>query len=151
MQKKEKTLCACCGASMEIHKQRLTKGLIVSLLKFRNAVFETNCNEIHVQKALKFTNNEYCNFQKMRYHGLIAKVKESKGKRKNGYWLLTRRGGQFCKGEIKIPFIVYTFRNKINSKSEKIVGIQDILKSDTNYWDKIEDFKFSLPDIEDFS
>ena len=150
MKKKEKQLCPCCGASMEIHRHRLSKGLVTSLVKFRRAVVENNCNEIHVQSKLKFTNNEYCNFQKLRYHGLIAKVKDKEtGERKSGVWLLTRRGNQFCKSEITAPEWIETFRNRIVERSVAKVSISYILKSDTPYWDKIENFTGTFPETED--
>jgi hypothetical protein len=150
MQKKEKTLCPCCGASMAIHNHRLSKGLIISLVKFRKAVIENNCNEIHVQSKLKFTYSEYCNFQKLRYHGLIAKVKDKEtGERKFGVWLLTRRGNQFCKSEITLPESVSTFRNRIVERSIAKVSISYILKDDMPYWDKIENFTGNFPEVED--
>ena len=150
MSKKSKELCPCCGASMRVYKEKLTKGLVVSLLKFRDVVISTNSNEIHVPTKIKFSINEYNNFQKLRYQGLIAKVKDKEtGERKSGVWLLTRRGNQFCKSEITAPEWIETFRNRIVDRSLAKVSISYILKSDTPYWDKIENFTGTFPETED--
>jgi hypothetical protein len=152
MSKKPKELCPCCGASMRVYKEKLTKGLVVSLLKFRDVVVSTNSNEIHVPTKLPFSYNEYCNFQKLRYHGLVAKVKDKEtGEKKAGYWLLTRRGNQFCKKEVAIPEYVETFRNKIVERAESKISILDVLQGEDNYWDKINDYIGELPDLEDLS
>jgi hypothetical protein len=150
MAKKQKEVCPCCGASMRVYKEKLTKGLCLSLLKFRDVVIATNSNEIHVPTQVKFNHNEFGNFQKLRYHGLVAKVKDKEtGEKKSGYWLLTRRGNQFCKSEIQISEFVETFRNKIVNRAEAKISISQVLGSDDNYWDKITDYIGFLPEIED--
>ena len=65
---------------------------------------------------------EYNNFQKLRFHGLVAHADENK---KSGYWLLTSRAGKFLRGEITIPKKVKTFRNRVIEHSEEVTGIAD--------------------------
>ena len=133
----EKPTCPTCGASMMVHNQRLSKGLAKLLIEFKRKVLELNRNEIHLQKDLRLTNNQFGNFQKLRYHGLIAKVYDKETKlHKGGYWLLTRKGNQFLKNEISTSSNVLTFRNKIADKSPKMVFLADVLGDDTlPFWD----------------
>jgi hypothetical protein len=124
---------------MQDYWQRLSPGLVNTLIKFRQAVLRKRENKVHVPKEVEFTKNEYNNFQKLRYHALVAKVKDKQGNRVSAYWLITRRGNQFCKGEISIPEKVKTFRNKITEYGEKKVNIAQVVES-VPYWDQKDDF-----------
>ena len=144
--------CPCCGASMKKHWHRLSAGLAVVLIKFRNEVIARGQNKIHVPKQINLDKTEYNNFQKLRYHGLVAKFKDKDGKREGGYWLLTRRGNQFCKGEIQIPVKVQTFRNKISGRCPDLTSIMqilDIAEGTAPYWDTKYDFAYELADVVD--
>lgn len=77
------------------------------------------------KKELSLSHSEYGNFQKLRFHGLIAKFKVD-GSWKRGEWLVTRRGSQFLKGMIQVPDRVLTFRNEVVDHGTKMVGINDL-------------------------
>jgi len=143
MQNSEST-CKCphCGASLEKRAHRLSKGLVNSLVLFKLKVCELDRNEIHLLKDMDFTKNQYNNFQKLRYHGLVAKVYDKETRmRKSGYWLLTRRGNQFLKNLISVPVRVSTFRNRIVEKDEKCQFAFEILKDHAMpVWDNIENY-----------
>jgi hypothetical protein len=143
-QKKEVVFCECCGAKLTGRWERLSKGLVSSLLKFRNAVISHQRNKIHLAEDMDLTKNEYNNFQKLRYHGMIAHCPDA-----SGYWLLTRRGNLFCKAEIEVAKRVYIFRNRIKEKSTELIGITDVMKSNEKYWDKYDDFKLTFIDTSD--
>ena len=136
---KPANVCPHCGAKMQDYWQRLSPGLVNTLIKFRQAVLIKRENKVHVPKEVEFTKNEYKNFQKLRYHALVAKVKDKQGNRVSAYWLITRRGNQFCKGEISIPEKVKTFRNKIIEYGENKVNIAQVVES-VPYWDQKDDF-----------
>ena len=134
----EKKCCPTCGASMVVHPQRISKGLAKLLIQFKSKVVELDRNEIHLQKDLSLTNNQFGNFQKLRYHGLIAKVFDKETKlHKSGYWLLTRKGNQFVKGQISTAQSVFTFRNSIVDKSPNMVFISEVMQDDKlPIWDE---------------
>mgnify|MGYP003627574068 CR=1 FL=1 len=142
-EEKENCKCPHCGASMEKRPHRVSKGLVQSLVKFKVKVCELDRNSLHLQTDLDFTKSQFTNFQKLRYHGLIAKCYDKETKvRQSGYWLLTRRGNSFLKGEISIPIRVLTFRNRIVEKDENKVSVKHILSNDElPYWDTLEQFK----------
>lgn len=147
--KGESPKCPHCGANMYIHGHRLSKGLINSLIKFKKAVIKNQKNLVHLQDEVSLTKNEYNNFQKLRYHGLVAKCLDSDTKeRLSGYWLLTKRGNEFIKDAISLPHTVYTFRNKIVDKHPEKIKMSDVLKQvDMPYWD--QDFICDYADIHD--
>ena len=136
-------ICSCCGAKMKLHYHRLNKGLVNVLIKFRKQVLAKNHNQIQISE-LNLTTTEFCNFQKLRYHAMIAKCKDSEGKRMGGYWLLTKRGNEFCKGLIEVPEKVGTFRNKIRKKSKEFVSIGKVLNNELPVWDSVETMDFEM-------
>ena len=114
--------CPHCGASMKAWWHTLTPGLVNCLIKALKTVRVTNTNRFHLLQDLNLTKMEYNNFQKLRFHGLVAHADENK---KSGYWLLTSRAGKFLHGEITIPKKVKTFRNRVIEHSEEVTGIAD--------------------------
>ena len=150
--------CPHCGASLEQRAHRLSKGLVKTLVLFKISVCELDRNEIHLRNDMSLSKNQYNNFQKLRYHGLVAKCYEKDTKlRKSGYWLLTRRGNRFLKHNLAVPVRVSTFRNKIVERDEKCLTINEILTdSSLPVWDNIEKYGSNLSyphqiDLEDIS
>lgn len=135
--------CEHCGAKMTAYEQRLSKGLVITLLKLRTAVRSQEMNDVHVPSLKTLTKTEFNNFQKLRYHAMVAHVTEA-GKDVAGRWLITKRGAQFLKGEVKVPEHVVTFRNKITAKSTKKIWIGDILSLDEQpVWDRKDEYVFN--------
>jgi hypothetical protein len=110
--------CPHCGANMKIWKHRLSKGLVMTLRKTGLAIKTKGKNDIDLQKEMDLTKNQYNNFQKLRYFGLVHHVKDQNGNRKAGRWLITRNGWAFLRGELPVCEYVRTFRNKIYDKAE---------------------------------
>lgn len=142
--------CFYCNAKLKKHPHRLSKGLCNALIKLKAAIIEKRSNCIHLQSEVQLSKNEFCNFQALRYFGLVAKYIDPETKqRKEGYWLITKRGNAFTKNKISIHSHITTFRNKIDSRSEKLVKISDILNDENAaYWDRIE--SFIIPFDEEF-
>jgi len=134
--------CAYCGASLKKYWHRLTPGLVGTLVKFRSAVVRKNRNSLHVPEEIDLTKSEYNNFQKLRFHALVAKAREN-GERKTGYWLLTKRGASFLKGEIDVPVAVQTYRNMVVERAEQRVFVKDVIGK-TPYFETIDDFEYEI-------
>ena len=99
----------------------LTPGLVSVLVKCIEFVHDHNRNEFHLQNDLHLSVNEFSNFTKLRFHALVAKVEE-----KPGYWLITKRGGQFLRAEISVPLKVKTFRNRVLEHSTELIHINEL-------------------------
>ena len=111
-----------------IHTHILTPGLVQILIKLIQAVKQKNKNEVHLQKDVDLTHNEYANAQKLRYFGLIAKTGNP------GYWLITERGGKFLRNEIAVSYKVSTQNNHIVAKSEEVRMIKDYFPAYGDVW-----------------
>jgi hypothetical protein len=120
MPKKEKQCCPHCGAAMNEHTHALSKALVGALRKLKARGKETNL------KVLGLTRNEWDNFQKLRYWGLVYQVSVN-GRRQNGVWWLTQKGGRFLRGEISVPKQVITYRGKRVRYEGDEVSVSDVL------------------------
>jgi hypothetical protein len=72
----------------------------------------------------------YCNFQSLRYWGLIEPHIVA-GDRKGVMWKVTARGIGFCRLDIKLPEKVWSYRGKLvpdSWKGEKMVLITQVGK-----------------------
>lgn len=109
---KKKEFCPHCGQSIMKHRQALTKGLVGILLKVANY----HKTEFHLQKDVSLTKNEYTNFQKLKFWGLVKKSDKI-----SGAWSITGIGYKFLMNEIDLPYSVYTFNNRVvEQDSEKV-------------------------------
>ena len=135
--KLRKVVCKCCGGEVKEHPHTLSKGIVTSLIKMKHKIREKNQNKIHLIQDLGLSNYEYNNFQKLRYFGLVAKVKDPITKNnEKGYYLLTRNGNRFLLGQLDIPKKVYTMSNKISGKAIEKIFLSNVLSSkEIPYWD----------------
>lgn len=134
MTEKNEGRCEHCGAQMKIWKHRLTPGLAKLLVKMIVAVKDSGKNDVHIQKAIDLTRSQDANFQKLRYFGLVAKVKGPDGKHIRGHWLITWLGAKFLRGDAEVPAWVKSWRNHIYERSETLVTFRDILREDAEYF-----------------
>jgi hypothetical protein len=144
MQNSVKT-CPTCNAKLEGRWEYITRGQLTLLTKLHKAIKKFDRNSIHLQQDMDLTSNEYNNFQKLRYNGLVAHAKET------GNWLLTTRGVRFLKQEINLPKGVLVFRNRIQKYDKRRVSIESILKGKEPYWLSREDFTYESIDTADFN
>lgn len=133
--------CSHCGASLKKYWHRLTPGLINTLVKVYVGISSKGENVI-TKDELDLTHSEYGNFQKLRFHALIAKHKVD-GKWNRRDWLITRRGVEFLKDQIKIPYRVQTFRNKVVAHDAKKIGISEAMGAQPCF-EGYEEFKNQL-------
>jgi len=131
--------CSYCGASLKRYWHRVTPGLVRVLVQCYKKVSEEGKNRFSM-KDLKLDHSEYGNFQKLRFHALIAKHKID-GEVVKREWLITKRGADFLKGLIEIPVKVQTFRNRVIDHDADLIKIRDVMKSEP-YWE--EDFEYDI-------
>lgn len=123
-----------CGAKTAARRESLTPGIVRNLVKIWTRVVETGVNSVHLQRDIDLDKNGYCNSNKLRYFGLIAKDKKQKGN-----WLITRRGAKFLHGKERVSKQVMIFRNRITERSDETVDVLEILKCE-QYWPSRESF-----------
>lgn len=132
--------CVNCKARVRVYKHELSTGLLHILAKFSRAVGRKKQNEIHLlqdmEDDLTLSRVEYNSFQKLRYHGLVAKVRK-----RPAHWLLTHLGSQFMHGEKKVPRLKASYRNVIVGRSAEMVGIDEV--KNEPWWPRL-DFEIIL-------
>lgn len=125
-----KHTCPHCGASTESTWHAITPGLVTVLLKVYKRICDKGENDITMSE-LDLDHSEYGNFQKLRFHALIAKDKTNPK-----HWVITQRGTDFLKQKIQIPRRVETYRNHVRGHSDDYVTVRDVMISDP-YWQKL--------------
>ena len=104
---REDTRCHNCGAKMVTYKHTMSVPLIQGLYKLAKA----GGGPINL-KQLALTRNQWDNFQKLRYWGLVARSFHSDGTRRAGVWELTDQGSLFLAGVINVRKSVRTYRGE---------------------------------------
>lgn len=122
-------VCSSCGAHSNKFWKRLSKGNVGALIKLRRAIGQYNRNDIHIAQEVDLTYSERANFSTLRQHGMVAHIKDEKGNRVSGRWLLTKRGAAFLKGQLEVPLKVQTMNNKVIGHSEEYVTIEQVMKT----------------------
>lgn len=109
---------------------RITPGLIDVLLILLEHVHRTNVNAFSAKETRDLLKPfQYTQFTKLRFHGLIAKIKDENDVF-TGKWLITRRAGDFLRNEIVLPQKVQTQSNTIIGYDDITVSVKDVYKSD---------------------
>lgn len=109
----------------------------VMLLKLVKVIAAKGENHVHRIRDMEyyshpFTDNEKANLTFLHYHALAIPDK-------NGYWLITTRGGEFLRGERPIPKTsIYQGGERIGEEGED-VWIHDLLREKPE-WPRRADF-----------
>jgi len=98
--------CDCCGAKIVEYKHTFNKALATGLCK----LYESGGGPINL-KDLSLTRNQWDNFQKLRYWGLVRKYYREDGTRADGVWEITEKGLEFIFG-ISVTKSVWTYRGE---------------------------------------
>lgn len=135
--------CPHCGASLKKYWHSITPGLVSVLTKCYDYVKEHDLNRFKMNE-LKLSHSEYGNFQKLRFHGLIAKCKFL-GEVQEREWLLTKRGAEFLCGKIEVPKQVQTFRNKVVDHSLETVHVSRVWEGQIPWFQSKFDYSLFEP------
>lgn len=115
MGNKLKKVCEHCGASMMINFYTVNKTMV-------NALKKLHANPGVKVKNIGFTNSEYAIYSKLRHWGLIFELAGEE----EGYWAVTKLGGDFLRGNARIPYKIGYFRNKLVEESPDTVSIVEV-------------------------
>lgn len=123
---KQNELCGHCGAKMVEYKHSFSKALAVGLYK----LYQSGATPINL-KHLGLTRNQWDNFQKLRYWGLVAPSHRPDGSRLNGEWNITPVGIAFIEQGTSIKKSVWTYR-----------GDPVRLEGDTCFFNSVHDAEY---------
>ena len=109
---------------------KLTPGLLDVLFIMLQYVHEQNRNEFTIKEIRdRLKPFQYTQTTKLRFHGLIAKIKDDNDVF-TGKWLITRRAGDFLRNEIVLPVKVQTQSNTVIGYDDHNVSIRDVYGDD---------------------
>lgn len=120
--------CPTCDAKLTGRWERLTPGLCRTLVKFYEIATARRTNELHLQRDCVLTKNEYTNFYKLRYFGLVSNGSEQ------GFYKLTPDGERFVRSEIRCVTKVFVFRNEVQEIGDETQRIAEIM-AEPPYWE----------------
>lgn len=102
-------ICPHCGHKTNRYKHRLNKGLANALEQLCQRYIG---NPINLQKDLILTKNQYNNFQKLQYFGLVKRTKHG--------WYPTNRAMLFVKGNTTVLDTAITEGKEIIELTEEL-------------------------------
>ena len=120
MSSRHKRRCPHCGASMMEHRHTLSVAMVEALDRLSRHPGPVNI------KILGLTRNQWDNFQKLRYWGLVVKSHRGNGERIGGHWQITAAGWRFLGGNARVPRSVWTYRGEWVRSDEQLVRVQDV-------------------------
>lgn len=121
----EKKLCPHCSQPIMEHKHTFSNAIAELFLAVAMSYGEEQ--PFHLQRDISLTKNQYNNFQKLKYWGVIEKHFED-GARRGGYWHLTEKARDVLNGE-PVPKWVKTFNNRVVEKSEQEIFLTQAVGS----------------------
>lgn len=105
--------CHSCGQKLpRLYRHRLSKGLVSGLWKLYHLHRPASICEIGL------LNNEFGNFQKLRYFELIVSV--------DGKWSVTQRGFMFLANRVEVEKTVITRKSRVVERSNEKIRVGDI-------------------------
>lgn len=102
--------CTHCEQTLKIYRYGISDSMVRVLRAMAKATEPNTGRSIDVDK-LNLKHSERTQLTKMRFHGLVAKVKED-GHQIPRHWLITRKGWQFL-GKEPVPAKVVVYNNQV--------------------------------------
>ena len=115
--KTEIKCCENCGQSLRANWHTFGEKMARMFVDFART---SNGEPMKLRDAFGNDTNRYCNFQKLRYFGVVVHHK--------GKYQISAKGHQFLRGDIPIPKKVFTVQNKVERAGKDIVFLADVLK-----------------------
>lgn len=110
---RERPCCPACKQRLpQVFKHTLSRGLISGLWKLYHAGKAAGIGE------LDLTNNEFANFQKLRYFDLTVSM--------GGQWSVSQRGFLFLGNRLEIERAVFTRNGRVVERSEVKIRVVDV-------------------------
>lgn len=103
--------CTHCHQTIKIYRYGISRSMVIVLKAMAKATEPNTGRAIDVDE-LKLKHSQRTQLTKMRFHGLVAKVKEGDGHQIPRHWLITRKGWQFL-GNEPIPAKVLVYNNQV--------------------------------------
>lgn len=120
-------ICPGCMRKIPLaRKESLSRIKVEILMSAGQLVAERLSNRFKLRDVPACTEpSHYNNFQKLRYHGLIAKATVN-GRLMRNEWVITRNGFRFLRGTLEIPKFVKIRQNHIVERAAECVSLSQV-------------------------
>jgi len=132
--------CSHCGTIIQSYSHSLNKPLVEALRQLYDKQADTKGlpKPLNLQSELNLTKNQYNNFQKLQYFGLVEHLKTG--------WVITIKGERFIEGQIAISDKAMTFGGEVVLPPHKAwsnvkINKKYVYEIDSNSWKKIDDYR----------
>lgn len=122
-------MCECCGAKIVEYKHVLNKGLVSALFELAKFNHPVSLSELDI------TRNQWTNFQKLRYWGLVGKELHADGSG-TGHWFVTSSGRAFIDNQFPMPKEAWTYRGETIRLEGSTIYFSDIY--DPHYRERLD-------------
>lgn len=124
--------CPTCNSLIGINKYGISSTMVTVLRQMakRTAIQVEGGygREIDVE-ILDLLHSQRTQLTKMRFHGLVTKVKNTDGSHKARHWLVTHKGFKFLNGE-PIPKQVEVYKNTVLGHDGGTITIEEVERAD---------------------
>lgn len=103
--------CSHCWRTIAVYRYNANKAMATILKRMAEATHERGKTAIDVD-TLGLAHSQRTQLTKMRFHGLVAKVKDKDGQQIARHWVVTNKGWEWLKGE-PIAKTVVVFDNQL--------------------------------------
>ena len=122
--------CTNCEQTLKIYRYGISESMVRVLKAMAKATEPNTGRSIDVDK-INLKHSERTQLTKMRFHGLVAKVKEDNVQIPR-HWLITRRGWQFL-GNEQVPAKVIVYNNQVLGHDGGMTDIRRISGENGEY------------------
>lgn len=109
------------------YRHRLNANLVVGLRRLASVGGVANL------RSLGLTRNQWDNFQKLRYFGLVRRCVHADGSRRRGWWRISDLGRRFLAGEIAVFPVAVTYRGDVERWEGTPMTVEAVIGQDERY------------------
>jgi hypothetical protein len=130
--------CPVCGRHAQIYRRKFHSSMALQLIRMYQ--LGGGKEYIHASKLIVAGVSGSGDFSKAKYWDLIfpKPTTDNEESKSNGFWILSDKGEQFVRGEIRIPREVLVFDDKVEGISTETISITEALGTKFNYQELME-------------
>lgn len=117
--------CSHCWRTIAVYRYNANKAMATILKRMADATHERGKTAIDVD-TLGLAHSQRTQLTKMRFHGLVAKVKDADGQQIARHWVVTNKGWDWLKGE-PVAKTVVVFDNQLLGHENGTITIIEAL------------------------
>lgn len=123
--------CTHCEQTIKVYRYGISESMVAVLRAMAKATTPNTGRAVDVD-TIELRHSERTQLTKLRFHGLVAKVKNEDNTQVARHWLITRKGWQFL-GNEDVPAKVVVYNNQVLGHSGGLTSIKRIAGGNGEY------------------